>query len=101
MYGKRKRLTGLIHQEKRREFNLETHLLFIDYEKTFDNIQREVLFNILKSRHIPDTLLKAIVDIYTQNKILIHLTTNYQNRQKLLKEYAKVALFHLHCLIYI
>jgi len=24
----------------------------------------------LKSRHIPDTLLKAIVDIYTQNKIL-------------------------------
>ena len=57
--------------EKRREFNLETHLLFIDYEKAFDNIKRHILFNILKSRHIPDTLLKAIVDIYTQNKILI------------------------------
>jgi len=26
--------------EKRREFNFEIHLLFIDYEKTFDNIQR-------------------------------------------------------------
>jgi len=26
--------------EKRREFNLETHLLFTDYEKAFDNIQR-------------------------------------------------------------
>ena len=25
----------------------------------------------MKSGHIPDTLLKAIVDIYTQNKILI------------------------------
>ena len=25
----------------------------------------------MKSRHVPDTLLKAIVDIYTQNKILI------------------------------
>jgi len=25
--------------EKRREFNLETHLLFIDYEKAFDNIK--------------------------------------------------------------
>jgi len=25
--------------EKGREFNLETHLLFIDYEKAFDNIQ--------------------------------------------------------------
>ena len=45
---------------------METHLLFIDYEKAFDNIQRQILFNILKSRHIPDTLLKAIVDIYTK-----------------------------------
>ena len=57
--------------EKRREFTLETHLLFIDYEKAFDSIQRQILFNILNSRHIPGTLLKAIVDIYTQNKILI------------------------------
>jgi len=47
---------------------LETHLLFIEYEKTFDDIQRQILFNVLKFRHIPDTLLKAIVDIYTQNK---------------------------------
>ena len=45
--------------------------MFIDYEKAFDNKQRQILFNILKSRHIPDTLLKPIVDIYTQNKILI------------------------------
>ena len=45
--------------------------MFIDYEKAFNNIRRQILFNILKSRHIPDTLLKAIVDIYTQNKILI------------------------------
>ena len=57
--------------EKRREFNLETHFLFIDYEKAFDNIERQILFNILKSRHIPDTLLNAIVDIYIKNKILI------------------------------
>ena len=64
-------LKGLI--EKRREFNLETHLLFIDYKKTFYNIQRQVLFNILKVRHIPDTFLEVIVDIYTQNKILIKL----------------------------
>jgi hypothetical protein len=56
--------------EKRREFNLETHLLFIDYENAFDNIQRQILFHILKSRQIPDTLLKAIVDVYTQNKMI-------------------------------
>jgi len=52
--------------EKRREFDLETHLLFIDYEKAFDSLQRQILFNILKPRHILDTLLKAIVDIYTK-----------------------------------
>jgi len=57
--------------EKRREFNWEKHLLFIDYEKAFGNIKRQISFNVLKTRHIPDTLLKAIVDIYTQNKILI------------------------------
>jgi hypothetical protein len=54
-----------------RKFNLETHLLFIDHEKAFGNIERQILFNILKSRHIQDTLLKAIVDIYTKNKILM------------------------------
>jgi len=29
----------------------------IDYEKAFDNIQRLILFNILKSRNIPDRIL--------------------------------------------
>jgi len=31
----------------------------------------------LKSRHIPDTLLKAILDIYTQNKILIKFNNKF------------------------
>jgi GTPase Era involved in 16S rRNA processing len=57
--------------EKRRQFNLEIHLLFVDYEKAFDNVQSQILFNILKSRHIPDILLKAKVDVYKQNKIMI------------------------------
>jgi hypothetical protein len=51
--------------------NLETHFPFIDYEKALDNIQRQILLNILKSRYIPDTLLKVIVDVYTQNEIII------------------------------
>jgi hypothetical protein len=75
---------------------LETHLLFIDY----DNIQRQILFNILKSKHIPDTLLKAIVDIYTQNKISIKFN-NRLSKLVEIKKCDKVDLFHLHCLIYI
>jgi hypothetical protein len=50
---------------------LETYLLFIYYEKAFGSLRRHILFDILKSRNIPDTLLKAVVDIHTQNKISI------------------------------
>jgi len=50
-------------------------LSFIYYEKkTFNSAQTQILFDILKSRNIPDTLLKAVVDIYTQNKILVILS---------------------------
>jgi hypothetical protein len=39
--------------EKRRNYNSETHLLFVEYEKAFDSIQRQALFDILKySRYI-------------------------------------------------
>jgi len=40
-------------------------------KKTFNSTQTQILFDILKSRNIPDTLLKKIVDMHTQNKILI------------------------------
>jgi hypothetical protein len=56
---------------KRMEFNLEIHLLLIYCEKAFESIERQILFNILISRHIPHALIKAIVDIYTQNKTLM------------------------------
>jgi len=49
--------------------------LFRDYGKSFDSIQRQILFDILESRNIPDTLLKATVDKETQNKILIQFQT--------------------------
>ena len=71
--------------EKRREFNLETHLLFIDYEKAFDNVTRRILFNVLKSKHIPDTSVKAIVDIYTQNKILVKFNNKLSKRVEINK----------------
>jgi hypothetical protein len=50
---------------------LKTHLLLIDYEKAFDNIQRQILFNILKSRNIFFFNVTATTEIYTQHKILI------------------------------
>jgi hypothetical protein len=39
--------------EKRREYNLETHVAFIDYEKAFDRANRNKLWQILKRRGYP------------------------------------------------
>ena len=65
---------------------METHLLFIHNEKAVDNIKRQILFYILKSRHIPGTMLKAIVDIYTQNKILIKFNNKLTKPAEISKE---------------
>jgi hypothetical protein len=40
-----------------REYNLDTQLLFLDYEKAFDSAQRQILFNIMEVRNIPNKLL--------------------------------------------
>jgi len=37
-------------------------------KKASDCIHRQTLSDILKSRYIPDTLLQATVDIYTQKQ---------------------------------
>jgi hypothetical protein len=92
---------GTTEHPTRREFNLETHLLFTDYEKAFDNIKRQILFNILKSRHIPDTLLKAIVHVHTQNKTMIKFKNKISKLVEINKGVRQGSLFHLHCLIHI
>jgi hypothetical protein len=58
---------------KRREFNLETHFLFLDYEKAFDQVNRPTLFNILHKKNIADPLLSALDKIYEHNEIKIKL----------------------------
>jgi len=39
--------------EKRREFNLETQLAFIDYVNDLDKVERDKLFEILQSKVFP------------------------------------------------
>jgi hypothetical protein len=60
---------------EKREYNLDMHLLFLDYEKAFDSVQRQILFNILEAKKFPDKLLQAIVDIYRRKKILLTLNS--------------------------
>lgn len=50
--------------EKRREFTLPTFILFVDYEKAYDNVNREKLWQILCGGNTPPQLEDAIQSLY-------------------------------------
>jgi dTDP-4-amino-4,6-dideoxygalactose transaminase len=54
--------------EKHKEFNIKTHLAFIDFKKAFDKVNRNKLMEILKADNIPNQLA-AIYNIYKNNLI--------------------------------
>ena len=39
---------------------------FVDFEKAFDSVRRESLWNIMRSYGIPDKMLTVIADIYAR-----------------------------------
>jgi hypothetical protein len=45
--------------EKRREYNLPTYLLFIDYEKAFDRVGRNKLWAILHNKGYPQHIINT------------------------------------------
>jgi hypothetical protein len=42
--------------QNRRDFNLESRLAFLDKVNAFDKVKRDKLFEILKSKSIPNLL---------------------------------------------
>jgi len=58
--------------EKRRKHNLPLILLFIDYEKAYDNVSRGKLWEIMDNE-IPNYLLNTIKCIYRNTKFRIKL----------------------------
>jgi len=58
--------------EKRREFHLESRLVFLENIKVFDRVKRDKLFEkIIKS--IPNLSLKRVVEMYHGNKIKVKI----------------------------
>ena len=53
--------------EKRKEHNLPLFLLFIDYEKAYDNLNRDKLWEMMDNK-IPNYLLNTIKCIYRNTK---------------------------------
>jgi len=57
--------------EKRREFNLDTHMAFLDLEKAFDRVNRNQLWQILNRRGIPYYLIEVIKSLYKNTSVQI------------------------------
>ena len=59
---------------------------FVDFKKTFDSVQRESLWNIMRSYGIPDKMVRVIADIYRIpmfGRIKDQKTNVYKNRAKI------------------
>lgn len=59
--------------EKHREFNIETHMAFIDYEKAFDRVLRTKMWEILERRGYPKRIINVIKSLYKETEIVIKL----------------------------
>jgi hypothetical protein len=59
--------------EEHREFNIETHLAFIDYKKAFHKVNRNKLIEIITQNSIPSQLNTAICEMYKHNLIAVTL----------------------------
>jgi hypothetical protein len=56
--------------EKREEHNLPLFLLFIDYEKAYDNVNTDILWQVMEKK-IPNSLLETRKCIYKNTKVSI------------------------------
>lgn len=68
--------------EKNREYNIPTYIAFIDYNKAFDTVNRQKLWEVLRSKGIPDHLIRVIQGLYSNTKIRIKLKNGISKESK-------------------
>ena len=52
--------------EQANEWRACLYVYFVDFEKAFDSIHRESLWNIMRSSGIPEKMVRVIADIYAR-----------------------------------
>jgi hypothetical protein len=67
--------------QKRREFNLPTYILFIDYGKAFDRVPRGKLWNIMKNKGFSDHIVKTVQSLYINTRITVDKGTSVSNKE--------------------
>jgi len=80
--------------EKRREFNLETHIAFLDLEKAFDRVNRKQLWQILNKRGIPYHLIEVTKSLYKNTSVQIDMGGKFLTKYVLIEEYNKGVIYH-------
>ena len=80
--------------EKRREFNLQIHIAFLDLEKAFDRVNRNQLWQILNARGIPYHLIEVITSLYKNTSVQIDTGRKILHKNILIKEYNKGVIYH-------
>ena len=78
--------------EETRNANREMTLVFVDFRKAFDTINRNTLFEILPLYGIPPKLIKAIQALYQNTSATIITPDGTQISLIFLQEYYKVTI---------
>ena len=86
--------------DQRTEFNLETHVAFLDLEKVFDRVDRNKLWQILDRIGIPYHLIEVIKSLYKNTSVQIDTRMKILEKNVLTKKYDKcnlsLALFNIY-----
>lgn len=71
--------------EKRIEYSQEMHMCFIDFEKAYDNVNRNKLFSALEEYNIPKKLIRAIESLYEDTMIRVKIGEEMSECEKINK----------------